>query len=316
VRYAYCIAIWPGVSMLKVMSLLLASSALLAVACSSADDARPPSQGESGGALGAGARSTLGSGGSSGSGGSLVSSGGTRTSGGTGGSTSSGGISAGGSSGAPRQCPGAQPTPPNLPTCRKPGDCPSGTFGCSRSQQTACGFCQPPPTSECDDDAACGANRVCESYTFTGGCLCNGPPGPLKHCLPPCAVGTCGPDDECAADGHCKPRPCAEGASCAAGRICAPARVLADARGCAPLDCSLGDFQCPADSPCKAGEGCVPVLCTEGYQCPFNHVCDATSPLPHGCVRRACQTDAACDCGACITSVCEDGLFVCSPGAP
>jgi len=78
----------------------------------------------------------------------------------------------------------------------------------------------------------------------------------------------------------------------------------------------MGDgFTCPEGFACTstAGNGCTAVSCVGGaFKCPVNTDCKAGSPSLHQCEKRACTTDAACDCGACIQGHCEDHLWVCS----
>jgi hypothetical protein len=174
----------------------------------------------------------------------------------------------------------------------------------------------PPPDSECETDAACGAGRICESYSLQVSCLCAPPPSPLKHCVPSCATAGCPTGIACGATGRCLPKRCDAGYRCPEAYACAPARAGADAHGCAPADCNVDAYDCPDGFRCMPGQRCVPLTCGPDYRCSPNLDCKPTSTAPHGCVRRACTADAECDCGACINGLCQDRLFVCSRGAP
>jgi hypothetical protein len=170
--------------------------------------------------------------------------------------------------------------------------------------------------NECTADTECTPGLVCATTRYVGGCLCQPAPNPLRKCVPPCTPQSCDRDESCNQDGHCGPKSCADGYPCGPGMACSSGRALADAHGCAPSDCAAGTTACPTGERCEPGKGCIAVPCTEGYECPVNHVCNPTSNTPHRCVRRSCTADADCDCGACINATCQDRLFVCSLGVP
>lgn len=230
--------------------------------------------------------------------------------GGTGGSAGSAG--AGGVGGATSSlgvCPGAAPAPAGYPPCRTSADCPRTFDVCAHDPVGGCGVGPPPP--ECYADTDCTGGQVCLVITPIG---CS---GEGSHCIAPCTPTSCAADEACGTNGHCGPKPCTAGYLCATGTVCGPTRAAADAHGCAPASCATDGYQCPTDFRCAASSsadphGCTAISCTEGYTCPENFDCNPSSTRLHQCDQRACTTDAECDCGACIQNRCEDRLFVCS----
>jgi len=59
--------------------------------------------------------------------------------------------------------------------------------------------------------------------------------------------------------------------------------------------------------------GCSAISCTAGFTCYPDFDCVPTSTDWHHCARRACGTDADCDCGACVNGACQASIWVCAP---
>jgi hypothetical protein len=92
---------------------------------------------------------------------------------------------------------------------------------------------------------------------------------------------------------------------------------MADTHGCAPASCSTDGYACPTGFRCAASasadaHGCSDISCTDGFTCPPNYDCHPSSTAAHHCDLRACNSDADCDCGACIQNTCRERLYVCS----
>jgi hypothetical protein len=281
-------------------------------------DAGPSSGGNGGsggvasGGSGGSARSSGGSGGApdmGGFGGAMSGSGGVTTSGGAAGSSGTPGSGGAADAGVPSVCPGATPAPAGYEPCRTVDDCPQFSFYvCEHDRAEGCGPGSPP--DDCTVDQECTGGQVCVLVDHSACGLSN-------YCAPPCSIRLCDADEVCAPSGHCGPKQCTDGYGCAAGTVCGPSRSGADAHGCAPASCSSDGYACPLGYRCAASSqadvhGCTPVSCNEGYKCPVNFDCNPTSTSLHQCDQRACQTDASCDCGACIQGFCQDRLFVCS----
>ncbi|HLV21500.1 MAG TPA: hypothetical protein VKZ49_11475, partial [Polyangiaceae bacterium] len=110
--------------------------------------------------------------------------------------------------------------------------------------------------------------------------------------------------------------------------VCAPGRTESDAHGCAPPNCNEGAACAPGFACDPMGSGqCEAVHCSEGgaAACPINQVCDATVSAGRGCLTKPCQTDADCDCGACIrtcsgegctSGTCQPRLWLCTFPVP
>jgi hypothetical protein len=89
--------------------------------------------------------------------------------------------------------------------------------------------------------------------------------------------------------------------------------------GCRAARCEADEWACPSGYQCEPGEaadqnGCVPISCTAGFECPVNRRCAADSPYPHThqCEALRCERDSDCDCGYCFGTVCQDSLSYCA----
>ncbi len=107
-------------------------------------------------------------------------------------------------------------------------------------------------------------------------------------------------------------RACEDDSGCAMGQKCVETRLP-----CASGPSSACVAACTATS-CPAGERCADGLCEAipcdaGFSCPANQQCDLSAALadPHGCVRKTCMSDEACDCGYCVMGRCHETLFEC-----
>lgn len=144
------------------------------------------------------------------------------------------------------------------------------------------------------------------------------------------ATGGCG-DDEAA-----KLPTCAAGEVTLQGPACRDRQGCSGALGCVgPNDSysgrACGPGQCSpngSDGTCAANEYC-PFRCgtcqamgkrcdSDGVTCPANFDCapSADDRDENGCARRACTSDADCDCGACVNGRCQDGLGSCLLSPP
>lgn len=155
------------------------------------------------------------------------------------------------------------------------------------------------------DAGACAPVETAESCRSDGDCR-----AAFEQCLAPGEFGGCGICME--------PMALCEGsADCAPGDVCVFYRPRCscggDASECRPR-CT--DTSCEAGESCNAETGlCGPTSCTAGYTCPAHTECVPASGAAdaHGCERKACTTDAQCDCGgACVDGFCFEALGVCS----
>jgi len=214
--------------------------------------------------------------------------GGTNTGGTNTGGTSAGGTSStgrGSSDAGPDLCPDYIP-PVNQAircraaedcganqSCHEPGDLPLDCHGSCLTGAHAC-----------DTAVDCGQGKVCVVGFVP--CQCDGAPPP-SSCEVPCSANTCGEFQRCNAEsGLCEPWPCTEGFTCYVDDVCDPSNAEADMNGC------------------------IPLRCENGYECPENTRCSAGA-LGHGCAPLPCQSDATCDCGACVNETCVSGPGTC-----
>jgi hypothetical protein len=219
-------------------------------------------------------------------------------------------------------------------------------------QDSACdgGICEPgPPGSPyegcsfnvcgpgCTADS-CPAGKSCEmgrcktimctaGYACSSGLTCE-PGGALgdEHGCVPTRCGdngyVCDPTYVCSgaanADPHgCAPVDCDQGYVCPAGTLCNKAHPVPgaapDPHGCRPTRCDEAPFDCPPNFICEKAaaspDGCRALRCDEApFDCPPNFTCEKTK----GCIRKGCAADSDCDCGLCISKVCEDRAWVCN----
>ena len=182
-----------------------------------------------------------------------------------------------------------------IDSCVDPGPCQPDENGNCIDIGAPCileGVCvpvEPPPPSECRDDADCGADSHCELYDV---CLpndCNDPTG--QDCLDPtpCLVeGVCVPNEP--------PSECFDDADCGQGERC----ELIDS--------------CVEPGPCQPDENgnCMDI----GAPCILEGVCVPVEPPPPA----ECRDDADCGEGAicdlvetCYEPPCAAGSQVCEP---
>ncbi len=213
--------------------------------------------------------------------------------GGSGATNSGGGTSGGGgqTSGTPA-CEGTSGSVPTL-SCRDVSDCGGAPVKCCTSGNCWPDACPIPPTNcpttfDCTTNADCAPNGTCVS-TIEGCPRCE-----HRECVYPLPACTqtpdnCGPIARCQADGTCKPLLCDDGYECPTGTRCKFDSARADAHGCEKIPCN------------------------DGWSCDENTRCTApTDAAPHGCTALSCSTDADCDCGFCVNSLCQSNLGVCS----
>ena len=219
-------------------------------------------------------------------------------------------------------CPGVVPRP-DVPgeTCRSPGDC-DASATCSPDPFSGCGFCIE-VQRDCESDDQCDPGERCVEFESSETCLCAY--GAASECRPACTASSCGDGHECV-DEVCRQRSCENGFTCDAALVCAPGRQTSDAHGCAPPNCNEGR-QCESGTTCDTETGeCRVVHCTNGgtAACPVNTECEPDA-LGRGCVPKACDVDADCDCGVCIQSCigdscprgqCANRLYVCQHPVP
>jgi len=230
--------------------------------------------------------------------------------GGTGGAAS-GGAGAGGQNlggAGSNACPG-ETVPEGYPTCRSNNDCSVPQY-CVADPLAGCGTCLP-AQNLCASDGDCTGGAVCAPGPDLS-CLCDGR-GTL--CVAACTENSCAQGEVCQEDGHCVPASCTQTYMCPAGTVCS-SLIAGDEHGCAPMQCDTDDYTCPDGMVCdpEVGSdehGCRPLTCTESGECPLNHDCDPGS-AGTGCVRRPCNGDGNCDCGACVFGTCQDHLYVCA----
>jgi hypothetical protein len=107
---------------------------------------------------------------------------------------------------------------------------------------------------------------------------------------------------------------------CSDGLVCIeipPTRCSCDGLPSHVCRVSCAETGCTEDEVCDPDGACRDRLCTDGFECPFNRRCDASSPAPHGCAPIDCQRDRDCPKGAfCVNHACESALGSCSLGIP
>ncbi|MEM9072798.1 MAG: hypothetical protein AAGE52_30105 [Myxococcota bacterium] len=212
----------------------------------------------------------------------------------------------------PATCDDSEP-PPEESACRSDADC-------------AVGSCVPeiPPGPRCGPIEV--ADRACEAGTCELGFVCAEFEAPCQdqpdsRCIEVCSPGSCEDSEVCGDDGLCVPRQCDDGFECGPDRVCGlPDAGPFDAHGCRAARCgseggSCGEgFTCDEAAALPGFGGCVPVSCLDGFDCGPNRDCDPGDPSAeslHGCVKRECESDNHCECGACVNNRCEPRPFVC-----
>jgi hypothetical protein len=194
----------------------------------------------------------------------------------------------------------------SLSGCDKPTDQPtrrycdqSGCYECSSSDTSRCypvagDPVKPDPgtVTTCDNDAACGASKVCNLGRCEASCTDD------KSCASglACVAGRCRPGDsatcgtagarctadtQCGANQKCVGRVCATSCpdnKCARGQVCSAGSCIEDPSPASP--------QCQFDVDCNAGKG--------GFRC-VNAYCLA-----------ACAESSSCQDGAtCLKGLCR-----------
>jgi hypothetical protein len=194
----------------------------------------------------------------------------------------------------------------SLSGCDKPTDQPtrrycdqSGCYECSSSDTSRCYPVagepvkpEPGPVASCDNDAACGAAKVCNLGKCEAACTDD------KSCASglACISGRCRPSDsascgtagarctgdvQCGTNARCVDRVCA--ANCNAGKC--PTGQICDSGSCVE-DKSPTTPQCVFDNDCNAGKGgfrCVNAYCLA--------VCADSSTCQNGtsCLKGICR---------------------------
>jgi hypothetical protein len=211
--------------------------------------------------------------------------------------------------GVAHACAGVAAIPSDQHACRTSAECPANFGTCQETFFTnACPACAP---TVCAGDADCGAGMTCVAIPNRK-CPCP----ESKVCVAKCSGTACQPGDVCDPQGRCAAQQCTDGYVCRADLICAPTRLYGDGHGCNSKTCDGDGVACADGFTCTPGANggvCTAVSCVGGgFKCPMNTECTPNATEPHQCVRRACTSDAGCDCGACIAGRCQDRLFVCS----
>lgn len=149
----------------------------------------------------------------------------------------------------------------------------------------------PPDITTCDNDAACGADRLCNLGKCEAACKDNSACASGLSCVSgrcrPSDAASCGvaralctDDTQCGANQKCINRACAN--SCAANKC--PTGQICDKGSCID-DPSPASPQCNFDADCGAGKG--------GFRC-INAYC-----LPTCAATADCATGATCFKGVC-----------------
>jgi hypothetical protein len=209
-------------------------------------------------------------------------------------------------------CPGATTDEGGGRRCRRTDEC-TGNETCQAYLPYPCSI----STSSCYQDSDCGAEHLCLA---SGLYSCLGA-GEINSCGAPCTPTSCAEGSRCEQDGRCHPTPCRDGYECASGLVCADeGDKPTDEHGCRAASCEADEHACPAGFECEPSEpwadknGCMPVSCVAGFDCPVNQRCvpDSQAMLTHQCERLSCERDTDCDCGYCIESTCRDALSYCA----
>lgn len=150
------------------------------------------------------------------------------------------------------------------------------------------------PDGSCRVLADCPSGRTCVA------------PGDPVPCGIPCQPhATCASDADCAATDLCESY---------LETCCVPGDPTSTR--CVP-PCTAGS--CAAGTACAASGRCEPVACAAGYACPAHTRCDAAAAGadPHGCLRRTCTDDSACEsAGWCVNGACHEAAGACRSPAP
>ncbi len=201
---------------------------------------------------------------------------------GTGGGSSTTGTSGGGVDGS-LYCPGYEPVEPlELARCSTDADCPTDDGWLMCLFDAPVYSCGPTQFQECSDDSDCGEDVVCEFDSCQN-----------STCVPACSNAVpCG-DGQVCESGHCRAERCDDAGAepCPEPTVCDPGGA-SDAYGCSLQHCSQG-FECPPGFDCREGIS-----------------------AGQGCVQRPCTSDADCDCGACVNSLCSPKPKLCFPYTP
>lgn len=195
----------------------------------------------------------------------------------------------------------------SLSGCDKPTDKPtrrycdqSGCYECSDSSTNSCYPVagepvkpDPGPISTCDNDAACGAAKVCNLGKCEPSCTDDKACAAGQACISgrcrPSDSATCGTsgarcttDTQCGSSQKCVGRVCAtncaDSSKCASGQVCSSGSCIEDPSPAMP--------QCTFDTDCNSAKG--------GFRC-INAYCLAV-----------CADSSSCQNGAsCLKGVCR-----------
>lgn len=204
---------------------------------------------------------------------------------------------------------------------------------CDASRFEACAVPSDDPC--CTRNVRCGGSFVIDEVVCLEGCVMQ--PACEDYASPPPELPACRSASQCAEGEACVPpgasrgcggacrtpmRECATDAECEAGSVCVEELIACSCDGgpdtvCRP-PCTAGS--CLEGETCGPDGVCAPTSCEDGYACPPNTACaapgDAGPEDAHGCVRRACDGDADCECGVCLDGQCFSGPGVCRLPAP
>lgn len=211
-----------------------------------------------------------------------------------------------------KACPGAMDAEGGGVRCRSTDEC-SGNEICQAYLPYPCSN----GINSCYQHSECGVGHLCIP---SGQHSCVGF-GSINICGTPCTETSCAEGQRCEDDGLCRPTPCAEGYECPPDLVCADEGDLeVDEHGCRAASCESDGYTCPQGFECLPTipladkNGCMPVRCTAGFECPVNTRCAPKSEayFAHQCERLSCEVDGDCDCGYCLEGVCRDVLSYCA----